>query len=780
MLLLIPTYSFSQYEVSGIVKDSSDIFIEFANVVLTNLDNEIISGTITDGNGIFNLSVEEGEYRLIISFIGYQNWTKNITVSSDNDFGVITLIESKNELDEVLVTAKKPMIEQKVDRLVFNISENAFAKGKNALKALELAPMVWVSSKGDISINGRGGVRVVVNGKLLQEEVSQSYLSSLRSEDIESIEIIPNPPAEYAAEIKSGIVNIILKKNIQESLNGNINTSYTQHRFSSYSGGGSLNYKTGKWLLYGSYNYSQDKDFFDREVETVYEPENTKRLTNFQSIEKSVGNTYRFGFDYDINLKHQLGIEYYSYNNNFREAIDNEVISFNNDVLAEVVKGDYPGKVDKKKESYTLNYNWEIDTIGKKLIFLTDYYIYNKKRTSDYFDNIYNSDGTFLDSEISRGKVGEDIAILTSQLDYIHPLEKTTFQAGFKFSDANLDDENTHEVLLNEIYEIDPQKTTSYDFNEKVSAAYLKASTELGNIQFQFGLRGEYTQNQFKNNPEKNYFSAFPSVFANHNINKLKNTSLRYYYGRKISRPSYNLMSPYEYLIDKYTVFRGNEDLKPQYNNRFSITYYIGNKYSFQGFYSFTKDIFDIVEYSDPLDSSINVETTENIGESHSYGFHNNNNLKIAKWWKTYTGLGVNFTKTASYDKSFKTDNLYFYINHRSSINLPLGLDCTINARFLSPALEGIYESDEIFNFNLGLQKEVLKSKCTISLDISDVFYTGGKYHLTSNYKDQYSNTYVERPGQIIMLSFSYNFFSGTKFKKERKEKSNQEELQRI
>ena len=147
MLLLIPTYSFSQYEVSGIVKDSSDIFIEFANVVLTNLDNEIISGTITDGNGIFNLSVEEGEYRLIISFIGYQNWTKNITVSSDNDFGVITLIESKNELDEVLVTAKKPMIEQKVDRLVFNISENAFAKGKNALKALELAPMVWVSSK---------------------------------------------------------------------------------------------------------------------------------------------------------------------------------------------------------------------------------------------------------------------------------------------------------------------------------------------------------------------------------------------------------------------------------------------------------------------------------------------------------------------------------------------------------------------------------------------------------------------------------------------------------
>jgi hypothetical protein len=771
---------FSQITIKGAVKDSLNVAIEFANVVLTNQQEEIIAGTITDENGVFNLSTKQGEYKLTISFIGYDNWVIRNSVSNNKNLGIIILKKSKNELDEVVITASKPVIEQKVDRMVFNVSESVFAKGKNALKTLELAPMVWVSSKGNISINGRGGVRVVVNGKLLQKEVSLSYLNSLRSEDIKTIEIIPNPPAEYAAEIKSGIVNIILKKNIQEGLNGNINSSYTQHRFSSYSGGGSLNYKTGKWLWYGSYNYSQDKDFFDREVETIYEPENTKRLTNFQSIERSFGNTYRFGFDYDINLKHRLGLEYFSYNNNFNEAIDNEVISFDNDVLEEIVKGDYPGMVDKRKQSYTLNYKWEIDTIGKKITFLTDYYIYKKERKSDYFDDIYDADGTFWDSETSRGKVSGDIAIFTSKVDYTHPLEKGTFQTGLKYSHANLNNKNTHEILQNAIYEIDPQKTTAYDFNEKVSAGYLRGSTKLGGVQLLFGLRGEYTQNQFKNNQEKNYFSAFPSFFAKHYINKEKNTSLRYYFGRKISRPSYKLMSPYEYLIDKYTVFRGNENLKPQYTNKFSLTYYIGNKHSFQGFYSYTKDVFNIVEYRDPLDIDINVETTENIGKSHSYGLHSNNNINIAKWWKTYTGLGVNYSEISSYDKSFKTDNFYFYVNHRSNINLPLGLDCTINSKFISPVLDGIYEFGEIFNFNIGLQKEVLKDKGVISLDINDVFYTEGKYNLTSNYKGQFSETYIERPGQIIMLSFSYNFSSGSKFKKQRKEKSNQDELQRI
>ncbi|MCB0742349.1 MAG: outer membrane beta-barrel protein [Ignavibacteriae bacterium] len=780
ILLLIPIYSFSQYDISGIVKDSNNVSIEFANVVLTNLENEIILGTITDKEGTFNLSVKEGDYKLIISFIGYDKWMKNIHIINNKNLGIVILDKNKIELEEIVLTAKKPLIEQKADRMVFNVSESPFAKGKNALKTLELAPMVWVSSKGNISINGRGEVRVVVNGKLLPKEVSQSYLNSLRSEDIEKIEIIPNPPAEYEAEIKSGIVNIILKKHIDEGLKGNINSSYTQHRFSSYGIGMSLNYKTGKWLWYGSYNYSQDKDFFEREVETVYEPENTKRLTNFQSIEWSLGNTYRLGFDYDISSKHRFGIEYYSYNNNYRESIDNEVMSYDNFILQEVVKGDYPGNVDKRKQSYTLNYNWEIDTIGKKLTFLSDYYIYKNKRISDYHDDIFDNEENYLDSETSRGKVGGDISVFTSKLDYIHPLEKVTFHTGIKFSNACLDNKNIHEVLINNIYEIDQQKTTTYDFNEKVSAAYLKASTKLGDVQLQFGIRGEYTQNQFSNNPEKNYFSAFPSIFAKHYINKEKNTSLRYYYGKKISRPSYKLMSPYEYLIDIYTVFRGNEDLKPQYTNEFSLTYYLGNKHSFQGFYSHTKDMFNIVEYRDIDDANINVETTENIGESHSYGLHINNNINITKWWKTYTGLGVNYSKILSYDKTFQAKNFFLYVNHRSNLNLPLSIDCTINSRFMTPVLDGIYEYSEIFNLNISLQKEVLGNKGVVSLDISDVFYTEGKYNLTSNYKDQFSYTKVERPGRIIMLSFSYSFSSGTKFNKERKEKSNQEELQRI
>ncbi|MCP4553482.1 MAG: outer membrane beta-barrel protein [Bacteroidetes bacterium] len=772
--------AFSQFEITGFVKDSLNNPIEFANIIFTNQHDEIIAGTISDAKGLFNLSINQGVYKIRLSYIGYENWEKPISVYEDQNFGTIILSKSKIELEEVQITAKKPLIEQKIDRLVFNVSESVFAKGKTALKTLELAPMVWVSSKGNITINGRGGARVIVNGKLLQREATQSYLNSLRSEDIQSIEIIPDPPAEYDAEVKSGIINIILKKKIQNGLKGNINFDYTQHRFSSYASGATLNYKTNKWLWYGSYNYSQDKDFFNREVELLYEQDNNKRLTNFQSIENSFGNTYRFGVDHDINLNHRLGFEYYFYNNNFRETVDNEVINSSNNILQEVVKGDYPGKIDKINQSFTLNYTWEIDTLGKKMTFITDYYTYKKKRKIDYFDDIYDDNGTFLVSETERGIVDSDISIFTSKLDYTHPSDKLTLKTGIKFSNADLKNNNIHEILLDDIYEIDPQKTTNFVSNENVSAAYLQGSTKLGGLQLQFGLRSEYTQNQFRDNPKKNYFSLFPSIFAKHYLNKEKKTSLRYYYGRKISRPSYSLMSPYEFFIDKFTVFRGNGNLRPQYINRYSITYYIGKKYSLQGYYSYTKDVFNIVEFRDPSDSNINVETTENIGESYSYGLHSNNNLKIAKWWSTYTGLGIRFTEISSYDNSFKTDNFFFYMNHRSNINLPFGLDCTINSRFMSPVLDGIYEHNEIFNLDIGLQKEVLKGKGVVSLDISDLFYTEGKYNLTSNYKDQFSYTSVERPGQIIMLSFSYNFSSGIKFKKQRKEKSNRDELNRI
>jgi hypothetical protein len=239
-------------------------------------------------------------------------------------------------------------------------------------------------------------------------------------------------------------------------------------------------------------------------------------------------------------------------------------------------------------------------------------------------------------------------------------------------------------------------------------------------------------------------------------------------------------MNPYEVYIDKYTIFRGNENLKPEYNNKVSLSYLIGNKHSFQVYYFHIKDYFGDVEYRNPQDTDINIETTENIGERNSFGFYNYNSIKITKWWETSTGLGVNYSKNTSYDNTFNKYQTYFFINHRSFINFPLGIDCRINSRYMSPVLDGIYEFGDKFNFDIGFQKEILKNKGLISLDISDVFFTEGKYYLTSNYKSQYSRTNVERPGQIFMLSFSYNFSSGSNFKKQRKEQSNEDEIQRI
>ena len=152
--ILFPISLLSQVQLTGVVKNSIAP-IEFANVVVTDTQNNIVSGTITDSNGSFNLTINKGNYTLNISFLGYVNWAKDISLSESIYFGSITLKEDDNALDEVIITAKKSLIQQKVDRIVFNVADNSFAQGKNALKTIELAPMVWVSSKGDSCINGR-------------------------------------------------------------------------------------------------------------------------------------------------------------------------------------------------------------------------------------------------------------------------------------------------------------------------------------------------------------------------------------------------------------------------------------------------------------------------------------------------------------------------------------------------------------------------------------------------------------------------------------------------
>ncbi len=786
LFLFLPYYGYSQYEVIGVVKDSTNNPIEFANVVLTNELNKIVVGTITSKDGQFKLSTRKGDYKLVISFIGYKSFNKSIYLIENLNLKDINLIESYSKLHEITVIGEKKLIEQKVDRLIFNLSYSPFIRGKNALQSLSLAPGVWTSSNGEISINGRGDTKIMVNNKLLRKEVVQEYLRNLRAEDIDKIEIIEHPPAEFDASGASGIIHIILKKDIKSGLNGTIYTNYTQHRFPSFDEGVSINFKKDKWLWYGSYNYERNKSFFDRKIDFFYQPENIKQKNIFKSTRKRKGNTFRAGFDYNPSSKQRIGFEYYNNIYDTKEDLYNRSTSSSVNTINEIVKGIYPGRFDAKKESFNLNYQWEIDTTGRQLSVLADHYTYNRIDKTDYNDSIFDGNNVFLKDETLKSLTDGDITVFTAKIDYKHPIKKWgELQSGFKYSNAGLKNINVFEFLENGVFEIDENRTNTFEYKEHILAAYLKATKKILGIDVQVGLRGEYTEGkgyQITNNQinKRNYFNLFPSFFAKHYINKKKNHSIKYYYGRRISRPSYSWMNPFESYTNRNSIYRGNPGLQPEYINFYSISYVVQNKYSLRLHHAYNRDIFSEVDIRDSSNTNINIETAENIGKQFAYGLYFNYSYTLTKWWETTTGISLGYADVSSYDKSFQKSITTFFMSHRSNMTLPWGMQGTLNLRYSPPLIDGIYTFGTIFNMNIGIQKSVFKDKGTIALDMNDVFYTSGRYNFKSNYMQQKTMYDITRSSQAFTLSFSYNFSLGDKFKRQQKENSNDDELDRI
>ena len=203
-----------------VVNDQGDP-VDYATVQMRDQkDSTRFFGTITDENGKFELTVPHGDYSLRITFLGYQEYNQDLTVSAKNDLGKLEMSTSTVDLKEVVVTAN--LITREADRYVINLADTPLAIGRDGKEALMLAPGVWVSNRGEISVNGRTGTRVMVNERLLQEtgEDLLAYLQSLRAEDILKIEVIPYAGVEYDASMTSGIVKITLRKQRNDGMEG--------------------------------------------------------------------------------------------------------------------------------------------------------------------------------------------------------------------------------------------------------------------------------------------------------------------------------------------------------------------------------------------------------------------------------------------------------------------------------------------------------------------------------------------------------------------------------
>ncbi|KQM79086.1 hypothetical protein ASE74_00455 [Pedobacter sp. Leaf216] len=581
--------------ISGIILDENKKPADYVTVVLFKAsDSSVVKTAFTDPNGTFGFNVpNKGSYYYKASNMGYKTVkSKTIVLTEDNqkiDFGTAQLTASTQNLKEVSVAVTKPLIERKMDKVVMNVSNSSIMSGSTALEVLQKAPGITVDQNDNISMMGKQGVLIQLDGK-------QTYMSSadvanllrnMQSSDIESIELITNPSSKFDASGNSGIINIKTKKNKNGGTNGSLNGMAGYGKNFRGNAGLSLNHRTQKLNLFGNYNYGKNNRTNQIDIDRISNGKNTDTyfMQSGSSLRKQQNNNFKAGLDYFIDKKNTIGLLVNGYFNHGNEASVNN--TFIGPSFVKVDSSLITNSLQQNKYnnvSYNLNYRSVLDTAGSEISADVDYSKYKGNDGSNYENDYRFANGDRIRPiKYTRNNTPSIIDIKAFKIDYNVALNKTVkLEAGVKSSWVKTDNDLQAEELINSAWQNDVKRSNQFIYDENVNAAYTNLNKQFKNTSIQIGLRVEQTNskgNLITNNTvvERNYWDFFPTLFVQQTLSK--NNQLGFSYSRRIDRPSYDALNPFIYYLDEFTYSKGNPFLNPQYTHNFELSYTLMQKY---------------------------------------------------------------------------------------------------------------------------------------------------------------------------------------------------------
>lgn len=781
----------AQSIISGKVTDNAGNAVPYAtlkfyegSVKSENLKSE----KITDENGKFQVQIiQNGNYIVSSSANGLGDFQKSFTFNSDQNNLIITLPKERTaNIQEVVIKKAKPTIVRKIDRVVLNVGDNAITAGKSSMDLFRMAPGVFVNS-GNISINGVWGTRVMVDGKMLnlRGDDLKNYLQNLRSSDIQSIEVIAHPSAEFDAEGSGGIINIITKKNSKQGLNGyaGYDNNWGLGKYPSYNPYLSLNYKRGKFGVNTSYSFNHNKSY--EQLEQSREFPNNGQYKNFSDdTQVNDANRLKVALTYDINSKQFLGLGYTGQFTNFSSnSISNTQILY--PILSQnsFSKGNFPTESDTKYHNIGLNYAIKTDSLGSKFTFLTDFTYNDRKGISTTNSETFNVQNQLLDRTIFRLRYPSKANIFTSDAKYKWNFKGgTSLNFGVKLNNTKIDNNNVYENFDGINWNISTNQNFNFYYHENVYAGYSELSGTLKKIEYQIGVRAEKTNVNANlsgsqvGNASQNYLSWFPSAFVKRNLNDEGSNYLSLSYNRRIKRPSYFDLNPYEYYIDNYSVNTGNPYLKPQFTNSVELASIWKGKYYLSLSYNYTKDVIVQMIQTNPSSEILKI-IKSNVGNTSVYTATFSAPIKITKWWNISNNLLLTYTKSQS--PNFLIEKPSFVFQTEQEISLYKGYNLSLNAFYTPQMVSGNTLTGAIGSLDLGIQKKFLVNKLTTKVAISDIFYTNN-FSAKSYFNDTVINLNHKEQSRILTFSLIYNFNVGEKFKAQKVESSNADEKNRL
>jgi iron complex outermembrane recepter protein len=770
-----------QGKITGTVVDGSTKIIESATITLLRAkDSSVAKMSVANKTGTYSFEdVPEGRYLVAVTAAGHQKgFSEIVEINASHPAVVVKTIELVplvKAIGGVIVTSKKPLIEQKIDRTIVNVEAAVTNVGSSALEVLEKSPGVTVDKDGNISLKGKQGVQVYIDGRpsYLSGADLANMLRSMSASQLEQIEIMTNPPARYDAAGNSGVINIKTKKNKQFGYNGSLTSGYTQGRYARFNESFNFNYRSGKINVFTNLNYNRNHRGEELYIQRNFRESDTKDIRSMfdqKSAMVNMGNFYsvKAGFDYNASKKTTLGVVLNGFDN--PSTWISRTGSYIYDPAGELTDQTSAfTQNDEKWKNFSTNLNLRhvFDSTGQELTSDLDYIQYRSTSHQPLVSSYYDNAGNLKQApDTLMGNLPQDITIYSGKIDYSLPLKKgAKFEAGIKASYVKTDNDASYDSLQNGQQVHDYNRSNHFVYQENVNAAYINYSRPLSKKwNGQFGLRLENTSakgNQLTTGQQfkRNYTQLFPTAYLQYTANDKNQFVINY--GRRINRPDYGDLNPFIHFLDRYTFEQGNPNLKPQFSHNIELSH------TYKGFltttlnYSTTDDIIQqVIEQNENTNETFIKKA--NIASRKQIGLSVSAYKEITKWWSgsIYFNAYNNHFSGIVNNEYISIGLAGFLFQAQQQFKWGKGWGAEVSGFYRTKGLEGVIFIRPVAQVNAGFSKQVMNNKGSIRFNVRDIFAMGvfKGYSKYSNVDAQFRDVNDSRAASV---SFTWRFNKG-------------------
>ncbi|MGQ1890917.1 outer membrane beta-barrel protein [Thermophagus sp. OGC60D27] len=723
-------------------------------------------GTTSDINGVFQLKIPKNTTSLNISFIGY----RSIDVVPHRQMTIV-LPKKETEIDEIVVTAQKSMAQVTPDKTTVYPGLSSTTSSGTAYSVLKNLPGIIINNDGSIYLNGKSGVRILVNGKSAYLSGSEllNYLMSIPANSLSKIELINHPSAKYEAAGKAGIIDIHTQKNNNAGYNVKLNTNYEQGKYGRCNNNISLGTQINQLNIYGLYGFYRGDDYVDLTVTRNF-PETTTDPTIFfdqDSYRKRKDQSHYFnvGVDYNLTTHTSLGVKA---RGNLYHRIENGVLNslfYTSQTLKDSAIHSTTNNDESRQNFMTsLYFQHKMDSFGKEISASVDGLYYSINEPQFHFDRVSASSLASTES-ISRTQKDGHIKMISGNVDWTYPISSLLrFEAGAKSNFVNIDNVSASQIKKREQWINDSGLSSNFDYNENINALYVNSKIQTKPVTIHAGLRIENT-NITTDSMDQSYTNLFPSLMIVRYFPSQNALSLTY--DRRIDRPNYKDLNPFVYVFDSYTYEQGNTKLEPQFTHRLSLSFTIRKAYRFSLFYANTRHAISKSYIVHPNSKRVLVMPT-NMSWHNSYGLQiDAAQLTLTNWFHTslHAELVQNNYKWIEAGITQKNEGITFQIGAQNRIILPWGWKGEISGFYNSRMPYGQIDVLPIWQISGGIKRDFFDGKATLNIFSYDWFHSN-RTRVEGIINGGYATTHEFSDHTMIGLSLTFRIKKGHEIKK--------------